>query len=79
MLKGIYLANPENLWFLILIPLIFLLHYLTRIKKHPNLKLSTLEGFKTEKSIFEAVLRRKKNICKCIYIYFFIRIFILFM
>ncbi len=51
MLKGIYLANPENLWFLILIPLIFLLHYLTRIKKHPNLKLSTLEGFKTEKSI----------------------------
>jgi Ca-activated chloride channel family protein len=55
MFKEIDLANPEYLWFLILIPIIILWEYLTRLKKHPNIKLSSLEGFKSEKSFLGKV------------------------
>jgi len=50
MFKEIDLANPEYLWFLILIPLVILWEYTSRFNKYPNLKLSSLKGFKSEKS-----------------------------
>ena len=55
MFKEVDLANPEYLWFLILIPIIILWEYLTRLKKYPILKLSSLEGFKSEKSFLGKV------------------------
>ena len=55
MFKEIDLANPEYLWFLILIPIIILWEYLTRLEKYPFLKLSSLEGFKSEKSFLGKV------------------------
>ena len=55
MFKEVDLANPEYLWFLILIPIIILWAYLTRLKKYPILKLSSLEGFKSEKSFLGKV------------------------
>tara|TARA_B110000008_G_C16977642_1_gene566657 strand:+ start:1665 stop:2669 length:1005 start_codon:yes stop_codon:yes gene_type:complete len=50
MFKEIDLANPEYLWFLILIPVVILWEYTSRFNKYPNLKLSSLKGFKSEKS-----------------------------
>ena len=50
MFKEIDLANPEYLWFLILIPLVIVWQYKSRFNKYPNLKLSSLKGFKSEKS-----------------------------
>ena len=50
MFKEIDLANPEYLWFLILIPVVILMEYTSRFNKYPSLKLSSLEGFKSEKS-----------------------------
>ncbi len=50
MFKEIDLANPEYLWFLILIPVFILWEYSSRFNKYPNLKLSSLKGFKSEKS-----------------------------
>jgi len=50
MFKEIDLANPEYLWFLILIPLVIVWQYTSRFNKYPNLKLSSLKGFKSEKS-----------------------------
>ena len=50
MFKEIDFANPEYLWFLILIPLVILWEYSSRFNKYPNLKLSSLKGFKSEKS-----------------------------
>ncbi len=50
MFKEIDLANPEYLWFLILIPVVVLWEYSSRFNKYSNLKLSSLKGFKSEKS-----------------------------
>ena len=51
MFKNIELANPEYLWILLIIPIIILWEYISRFKKYPNLKLSSLKGFKEEKSL----------------------------
>ena len=50
-LNDIELANPEYLWIFLLIPMIILWEYISRFKKYPNLKLSSLKGFKDEKSL----------------------------
>ena len=42
MFKDIELANPEYLWILLLIPMIILWEYISRFKKYPKLKLSSL-------------------------------------
>ena len=45
MMQGIYFANPNYLWLFALLPLWFLWEYVTRTRKQPQLKWSSLDGF----------------------------------
>jgi len=50
MFEGIYFANPDYLWLLIMIPLVVGWHVFTRKKSQAVLKISSLEGFRSKSS-----------------------------
>ena len=50
MIEGIYFANPNYLWLLLIIPLMVLWNILTWKKQQPTLKMPSLLNFKTSSS-----------------------------
>ncbi|MGB0600963.1 MAG: BatA domain-containing protein, partial [Flavobacteriaceae bacterium] len=45
MFEGIYFANPNYLWLLLLLPLVIAWHIFTWKKSQASLKISSLAGF----------------------------------
>ena len=50
MIEGIYFANPNYLWFLLIIPIMVVWNILTWKKQQPTLKMPSLLNFKTSSS-----------------------------
>jgi len=50
MFEGIYFANPNYLWLLLLLPVAIAWHVLTWRKTQASLKISSLSGFGTQSS-----------------------------
>ncbi|NDI00935.1 MAG: hypothetical protein EBY57_03865 [Actinobacteria bacterium] len=55
MFEGIYFANPNFLWLLLLLPLAFVGHLFTWKKKQSVLKISSLSGFQGFSSLWSKV------------------------
>jgi Ca-activated chloride channel family protein len=55
MFEGIYFANPNYLWLLLVLPAIILWHLFTWRKAQPELKMSSLSGFSKQKSFLSLI------------------------
>ena len=51
MFEGIYFANPDYLWLLMVLPLVIAWHVYTRKKTQPVLKISSLKGFQSKSGL----------------------------
>jgi Ca-activated chloride channel family protein len=55
MFEGIYFANPNYLWLLLVLPAVILWHLFTWRKAQPELKMSSLSGFSKQKSFLSLI------------------------
>ena len=55
MIEGIYFANPNYLWLLLIIPIMVVWNILTWKKKQPTLKMPSLLNFKTSSSFLAKI------------------------
>jgi Ca-activated chloride channel family protein len=55
MFEGIYFANPNYLWLLLVLPAVITWHLFTRRKAHPELKMSSLSSFSKQKSFLSLI------------------------
>ena len=53
MIEGIYFANPNYLWLLLIIPIMVVWNILTWKKQQPTLKMPSLLNFKTSSSFWQ--------------------------
>tara|TARA_B100000767_G_scaffold177895_1_gene166270 strand:+ start:1677 stop:2681 length:1005 start_codon:yes stop_codon:yes gene_type:complete len=55
MFEGIYFANPNYLWLLLVLPAVIIWHLFTWRKAHPELKMSSLSSFSKQKSFLSLI------------------------
>jgi len=55
MFEGIYFANPNYLWLLLVLPAVIIWHSFTWRKAHPELKMSSLSSFSKQKSFLSLI------------------------
>ena len=55
MFEGIYFANPNYLWLLLVLPAVIIWHSFTLRKAHPELKMSSLSSFSKQKSFLSLI------------------------
>ena len=55
MFEGIYFANPNYLWLLLVLPAVIIWHSFTWRKAHPELKVSSLSSFSKQKSFLSLI------------------------
>ena len=51
MFEGIYFANPNYLWLFLVLPLLIAWHLLTWRRNQAKLKISSLQGFGSKKTL----------------------------
>ncbi|MCX7909056.1 MAG: VWA domain-containing protein [Ignavibacteria bacterium] len=69
---SIHFANPEYLWFLLLIPIIIIWYFFNQKKLFVPLKFSTIEGFQRTKPNYKVRLRHSPFILRIIALTLFI-------
>ena len=55
MFEGIYFANPNYLWLLLVLPVVIIWYLFTWRKAHPELKMSSLSSFSKQKSFLSLI------------------------
>ena len=55
MFEGIYFANPNYLWLLLVLPAVILWYFFTWRKAQPELKMSSLSSFSRQKSFLSLI------------------------
>ena len=55
MFEGIYFANPNYLWLLLVLPAVIIWHLFTWRKAYPELKMSSLSSFSKQKSFLSLI------------------------